>query len=88
MGCISAGEVPDRLNEQKEGVKVLPERILTSLSKLGLNELPTEAELKKRYRQICLRHHPDTGGDTKRFVSLKKDYESVRKYIFLSSVAR
>lgn len=38
-----------------------------SLAVLGLDEQATKTEIKKRYRYLAKRHHPDHGGDTAKF---------------------
>lgn len=36
-----------------------------ALEVLGfIDEVPEFAEVRRRYRQLCMRHHPDRGGDT------------------------
>lgn len=37
------------------------------LAALGLNDPVSEAEVKRRYRELALIHHPDRGGETERF---------------------
>lgn len=34
---------------------------------LGLTPKATEEEVKKRYRELAFEHHPDRGGDVKKF---------------------
>ena len=35
----------------------------------------TDAEIKRAYRQMSLKHHPDKGGDPKRFTEISFAYE-------------
>lgn len=35
----------------------------------------TEAEIKKAYRKMAIKHHPDKGGDQERFKDINKAYE-------------
>jgi len=44
------------------------------LSRLGL---PCDADLaavKKRFRELAKKHHPDSGGDPERFIALEENY--------------
>lgn len=34
------------------------------------------AEIKKAYRKLTLTHHPDKGGDEKRFLRISKAYQA------------
>ena len=34
---------------------------------LGVDKTATQSEIKKAYRKLSMQHHPDKGGDTKRF---------------------
>ena len=34
---------------------------------LGLTTKATEEDVKRRYRELAFEHHPDRGGDTKKF---------------------
>ncbi len=44
---------------------------------LGLNRNASEAEIKQAYRRLASKHHPDKGGDTKRFQEIQSAYEQV-----------
>lgn len=52
----------------------------TGLSKyyklFGLPETATQADIKKRYRQLAMLYHPDKhGGDKRKFIEIKEAYE-------------
>lgn len=52
----------------------------TGLSKyyklFGLSETATQADIKKRYRQLAMLYHPDKhGGNDRKFVEIKEAYE-------------
>ncbi len=36
----------------------------------------TAAEIRRRFRRLALKHHPDQGGDALEFIALKKSYET------------
>jgi|TARA_R110001592_G_scaffold3160_2_gene17779 DnaJ-class molecular chaperone len=42
---------------------------------LGVNHTTTPDEIKKAYRKLASKHHPDKGGDTKKFQTIQKAYE-------------
>lgn len=42
---------------------------------LGIGESATAAQVKRAYRDMAKRHHPDRGGDEAVFIEVKKAYE-------------
>ena len=42
------------------------------LSQLGLPEYAVLSEVKKKYRELAKLYHPDTGGDSEKFIELMK----------------
>jgi DnaJ-class molecular chaperone len=44
-------------------------------STLGLRRGASEAEIKKAYRSMAMKHHPDRGGDEKKFKEISQAYE-------------
>jgi DnaJ-class molecular chaperone len=44
-------------------------------STLGLKRGASEAEIKKAYRSMAMKHHPDRGGDEKKFKEISTAYE-------------
>lgn len=41
---------------------------------LGVNKNSTEQEIKQAYRKLAAQHHPDRGGDTKKFQEIQEAY--------------
>jgi DnaJ-class molecular chaperone len=44
---------------------------------LGVSKEATEAEIKKSYRTLSMKHHPDRGGDKTKFQELSTAYETL-----------
>jgi curved DNA-binding protein len=44
-------------------------------STLGVNRNATQDEIKKAYRKMAMHHHPDRGGDEKKFKQISEAYE-------------
>jgi curved DNA-binding protein len=44
-------------------------------STLGLNRNASEDDIKKAYRKMAMKHHPDRGGDEKQFKQISEAYE-------------
>ena len=44
-----------------------------------LNSKPSDTidKIKKRYKKLCIKHHPDTGGDPEKFHEIQKAWELV-----------
>lgn len=42
---------------------------------LGLKQSATKDEIKKKYRELAKKHHPDAGGDPKKFTQIQSAYE-------------
>jgi curved DNA-binding protein len=42
---------------------------------LGLNRNASDAEIKKAYRSLAMKYHPDRGGDEKKFKEISQAYE-------------
>lgn len=57
------------------------EEIETALETLGLPKLITKADIKKQYRFLAQKHHPDKGGDASRMEQINRSYKLLMKYI-------
>lgn len=44
---------------------------------LGVNTQATDDEVKKAYRKLAMLHHPDKGGDEKKFKEITEAYENI-----------
>ena len=44
---------------------------------LGISKSASEADIKAAYRKMALRHHPDRGGDEKKFKEVTEAYETL-----------
>ncbi len=44
---------------------------------LGLKRGASDEEIKKAYRQMAMKHHPDRGGDEKKFKEISQAYEAL-----------
>ena len=47
------------------------------LSELGLPYDADEAAVKKRFRELAMKHHPDKGGDPAEFITLMNVYKKL-----------
>jgi DnaJ-class molecular chaperone len=45
---------------------------------LGLEPGATAEEIKRAYRQLAMKHHPDRGGDVKRFQDINHAYQALQ----------
>ena len=41
----------------------------------GLKRSASDEEIKKKYRELILEHHPDKGGDEEKFKSIQAEWE-------------
>ena len=52
-----------------------------ALKVMELTPFITYEEIKKRYRELSKKYHPDFGGDKKMMEKLNKSYELLKNYI-------
>ncbi len=50
------------------------------LEVLELKPPATTEMVKKRYRELAMKHHPDCGGDPAKFIKIKAAYDTAMKY--------
>ena len=50
----------------------------TPYQTLGVQETANDQEIKKAYKKLAMQHHPDRGGDAKKFQEISEAYESVK----------
>jgi len=44
---------------------------------LGVKETATQEEIKKAYKKLAMKHHPDRGGDTALFQNISQAYDTI-----------
>lgn len=49
----------------------------TAYETLGVSKDATDEEIKKAYRQLASKHHPDKGGDTAKFQEIQTAYDAI-----------
>lgn len=50
---------------------------MTHYDTLGIPETAGQDEIKRAYRKLASQHHPDKGGDTKRFQEIQTAYDAI-----------
>ena len=50
---------------------------MTHYETLGIPESASQDEIKKAYRKLASQHHPDKGGDTKKFQEIQTAYDAL-----------
>lgn len=49
------------------------------LALMGLTPLATSEDVKKRFRELARKYHPDTGGDSSQFIALMDVYNRLKQ---------
>jgi DnaJ-class molecular chaperone len=57
------------------------EEIEKALDILSLPKLITQADIKKQYRFLARKYHPDRGGDARKMEEINHAYQLLMKYI-------
>lgn len=73
----------DLEHQQISGLQQLPEHteVPECIRMLTFDYIPTEEELKKRYRDLSKVYHPDAGGNENSFRNLAKNYAEAQKWL-------
>ncbi len=50
------------------------------LKNIGKGETDSLAEIERAYKKLCLKHHPDKGGDPEKFHAVQESLDYIRKY--------
>ena len=50
---------------------------MTYYETLGVSDTATAEEIKRAYRKLASQHHPDKGGDTKKFQEIQTAYDTI-----------
>ena len=56
-----------------------PDQQHEAYSVLGVDVTASWVQVKKAYRQMAARHHPDKGGDAQRFMAVRQAYECLKQ---------
>jgi DnaJ-class molecular chaperone len=47
-------------------------------NKLGVNKSASQDEIKRAYKKLAMKHHPDRGGDQKTFQEINEAYDTLK----------
>lgn len=75
-------ESSENVTEIKESTSdiFIAESSLKYYKVLGLEDDVSDNEIKRKYRLLVKKFHPDNGGDPKKFMKLQKAYKMIMKY--------
>ncbi|MDD3592079.1 MAG: DnaJ domain-containing protein [Sulfurovum sp.] len=57
------------------------EEIETALEVLELPKMITKADIKRQYRFLAQKHHPDKGGEASKMEQINQSYKLLMQYI-------
>lgn len=69
-----SSQIPNQNNKQQNKIYQKPE-IPDCIKYFGFKSIPSEDELKIKYRELAKKMHPDMGGNTDDFEILNKNYQ-------------
>lgn len=75
-----AEDVQALLDDFWRGSRVADREVAAALDVLGLTDPTDSAAIKKRYRQLVSRHHPDRGGDTEQVQAINAAMLILERY--------
>jgi len=86
---MNKDEIKDVINEyfynvyyrfyMENGITDVPLYDPEILAQMGLPINADSSEIKKRFRELAKKYHPDTGGDSVKFIELMENYRSLIK---------
>ncbi len=62
-------------------MKLSPEAICNALERLDLPPFVSKEEIKRHYRYLVKKYHPDKGGDASKFREINEAYRILMAYI-------
>ena len=71
------------LKEWLNEIKYTPDQAVKILSKFGIRNADrlSDDELKKQFRKIAFKHHPDAGGKHEDFIQINAAYETLTQHL-------
>lgn len=60
------------------------QQVEQALAAMSFDAKPTLTELKRRYKELSIQHHPDKGGDAETFSRLQQNYELLKLALYQS----
>ena len=68
----------DRLTQRIFGIP-RTQALENAYKHLGVDWRASELDINRAYRRLCLRHHPDRGGDVEEYVLLQSHMQVIRQ---------
>src|SRR5258706_6606789 len=76
--CFYTEEGKKRFDQRREAYRPL---VPECLKALGLTRDATVEDVKRAYRELALKHHPDTGGNHDAFLQLGEHYNAALRIV-------